>query len=61
MGSVGGNGGSPKNGIKRIRELTGYLVSMAALHDAEMAKQFADELDELLPPIGYHDVTAFYK
>lgn len=35
--------------INRIRELVGYLVSMAALHDAEMAKIFADELEDLIP------------
>ena len=32
---------------ERMRELLGFLISMAALHDADMAKQFADELEEL--------------
>ena len=46
---------------ERMRELLGFLISMAALHDADMAKQFADELDLLFEnsilcdaePIGY--------
>ena len=33
----------------RVRELVGYLVSMASLQDEEMARKFADELDKLLP------------
>lgn len=42
--------------INRIRELIGYLVSMAALNDIDIATKFADELNELLPPIKYDDV-----
>ncbi|MFA4827903.1 MAG: hypothetical protein WC855_02440 [Thermodesulfovibrionales bacterium] len=34
---------------ERVRELIGFLVSMAALHDADMAKKFADELEDLIP------------
>jgi hypothetical protein len=45
---------------KRVKELIGYLVSMASFNDAEMAKQFAEELDKLLPGISYHDVNDFY-
>ena len=33
---------------ERIRELMGYLISMAALHDDKAAKLFADELELLL-------------
>ncbi len=47
--------------IKRIRELIGYLVSAATMWDPEATQQFTDELDELLPPIGYHDVDEFYR
>ena len=46
--------------VKRVRELVSYLVSMAAVTDAEVAKQFADELEDLLPPIVFHDVDKFY-
>ena len=34
--------------MSRMRELMGYLISMAALHDGEAAKLFADELELLL-------------
>ena len=34
---------------KRVRELVGFLISMAALHDVDAAKLFADELEELIP------------
>ncbi len=37
--------------IERIRELLGYLVSLAAATDQEAAKQFADELEDLIPQI----------
>jgi len=37
--------------IERIRELVGFLISMAALHDAEAAKLFADELEKLIPKV----------
>jgi septal ring factor EnvC (AmiA/AmiB activator) len=33
---------------ERMRELLGFLISMAALHDADMAKKFADELEQQL-------------
>jgi len=33
---------------ERSRELLGFLISMAALHDADMAKQFAEELEQEL-------------
>ena len=49
--------------IKRIRELISFLVSMAAEHneeDAEMARIFADELDELLPNYDEPDPPGGY-
>jgi len=33
---------------ERIRELCGYLISMATMKDAIAAKKFADELEGLL-------------
>jgi hypothetical protein len=37
--------------VKRIREIVSYLVSATAIHDPDMAKVFADELDVLLPTL----------
>ncbi len=38
--------------IARIRELTSFLISMAAMYDADMAKAFASELEDLLPKVA---------
>ncbi len=38
--------------IKHIREICGYLISLATFTDEALTQYFAEELDKLLPKIN---------